>query len=217
MKLKRLMALSLSICTAATPVISFAADSPAGNSGATAAPAKADLSTPKGAALTFANALVSGDNAAIRACSVGSDTEYKTLESLSTMVSAMKKLSDAAVEKFGKDNVITKGSNTDIAAEIEKSTAKEEGDTATIVNKDKPDDKNPMKLKKVGSDWKVDLAQTLPKDGVDMLSKMAPAMAKVANEVTAEIKAGKFMKADEAKEALGTRMLAAMMQPPPQQ
>jgi hypothetical protein len=218
MKLKRLMALSLAVCTAAAPTFAFAADSPAGATGATPAPTKADLTTPKGAALSFGNALLAGDNAGLRATSLGSDNDYKILESLGTMVSAMKKLSDAAAEKFGKDNVISKsGKDMDIAAELEKSEVKVDGDSATIINKDKPDDKNPMKLKKVGSDWKVDLA-SLPKEGMDQLTKMAPAMAKVAAEVTKEIKDGKYAKAEDANTALGQKMFAAMMQaPPPQQ
>ena len=68
--------------------------------------AKADQSTPKGAALDFGNALLAGDSKGIKATSVGSDADYKVVDALGTMVSAMKKLSDAAAEKFGKDNPI---------------------------------------------------------------------------------------------------------------
>lgn len=214
MKLKRLVALSVGLCVAAAPAMTFA-DNPAPAGSSTTA--KADLTTPKGAALAFGNALVSGDNAGLRASSTGTEGDYKICESLGTMVSAMKKLSDAAAAKFGKDNVISKsGKDMDIAAELEKSEVKQDGDSATIINKDKPDDKNPMKLKKVGSDWKVDLA-SLPKEGMDQIVKMAPAMAKAASEVTAEIAAGKYQKAEDAQQQLGQKMLAAMMQSAPPQ
>jgi hypothetical protein len=200
MKLQRLSFLVVALCA----TVSMAAD-------------KADLSSPKSAALAFGNALVTGDSAALRASAVGTDADYKIVDSLGTMVSAMKKLSDAASAKFGKDNAITKSSkDMDIAAELEKSEVKVDGDTATIINKDKPDDKNPMKLKKTGADWKVDLS-SLPKDGMEQIVKMAPAMAKAAAEVTAEINSGKYQKAEDAQQALGQKMLAAMMQSAPPQ
>jgi hypothetical protein len=217
MKFKKVTFLAAALCTAIAPAITRADNpAPAGNN----ATAKADLTTPKGAALMFGNALLAGDNAGLRAASTGTEADYKVCESLGTMVSAMKKLSDAATAKFGKDNVISKSSkDMDIAAELEKSEVKQDGDSATIINKDKPDEKNPMKLKKVGSDWKVDLS-SLPKEGMDQLVKMAPAMAKAASEVTTEITSGKYQKAEDAQQALGQKMLAAMMQtapqPPPQ-
>lgn len=176
----------------------------------------ADQSSPKSAALAFGTALVAGDNKAVREVSKGTDAEFKTVDALGTMVGAMKKLSDVAGEKFGKDNAISKGAkDMDVKAELEKSEVKEEGDNATIVNKEK-DDKNPMKLMKKDGKWFVDLS-SLPKQGMDQVVKMAPAMSKAAGEVAGEIKADKYKTAEEAQQALGTKMLAAMMQaaPPP--
>jgi hypothetical protein len=214
MKLKRLMALSLAICTAGTPVFVFA-DVPAAGSDAVANP-KADLTTPKGAALAFGNSLLSGDVAAMRASSTGSDADYKMMETLQTMISAMKRLTEAAAIKYGKDNPISKSAGEfNIAAELEKSDAKVEGDSATIVNKDKPDEKNPMKLKKVNGEWKVDLT-SLPKDNVSDLLKIAPVMTGIANEVTKDINAGKYAKAEDAHQALGQKMVAAMTGGPQQ-
>jgi len=181
---------------------------------AMAGSASADQSTPKGAALAFGNALLAGDSKGLKATAVGSDGDFKVVDALGTMVSAMKKLSDAASEKFGKDNPISAGAkDMDIAAELEKSEVKEEGDTATIINKEK-DDKNPMKLVKKDGKWFVDLA-SLPKDGMEQVVKMAPAMAKAATEVTAEIKKGTYKDAMEAQQALGTKMVAAMMESAP--
>ena len=174
----------------------------------------ADQSTPKKAAESFGTALVAGDNKAVREVSQGTDAEYKTVDALGTMVGAMKKLSDAASAKYGKDNAISKGAkDMDIAAELEKSEVKEDGDKATITNKEK-DEKNPMKLVKKDGKWFVDLS-SLPKEGMDQVVKMAPAMSKAATEVAGEIKADKYKTAEEAQQALGTKMLAAMMQAPP--
>jgi hypothetical protein len=174
-----------------------------------------DLSTPKSAAIAFGTALLADDSAGLHATATGSESDFKTVGALGTMVSAMKKLSDTASEKFGKDNVITKGTkDMDIAAELEKAEVKVEGDTATIINKEKADDKNPLKLAKKDGKWMVDLG-SLPKEGMDQMVKLAPAMAKAANEVATEIKGDKYKTAEDAQQAMGTKMVAAMMQAAP--
>jgi hypothetical protein len=176
----------------------------------------ADQSTPKGAALDFGNALLAGDSKALRATSLGTEDEYKIVDALGSMVGGMKKLSDAAAAKWGKENPITAGAkDMDMAAELNKPTVevKEEGDTATIINKEKQE-KDPMKLVKKDGKWFVDL-KSLPKDGMDQVVKMAPAMAKAAAEVAADIKADKFKDAMEAQQAFGTKMIAAMMEAAP--
>jgi hypothetical protein len=181
------------------------------------ADSKPDLSSPKSAAMAFGTALLAGDSAGIKATSMGTDNDFKVVDAMGQMVGAMKKLSDAAVAKWGKDNALSKGSMApDIQKELEESEVKIDGDSATIIKKDKSDAKSPMKLKKVDGNWKVDLG-SLPKEGMDQLVKMAPAMAKAAAEVSAEIAADKYKTADEAQQALGAKMLAAMMQaaPPP--
>lgn len=177
--------------------------------------ARADQSTPKGAALMFGNALLAGDSKGVKASAVGSDEDFKVVDALGMMVSSMKKLSDAAAEKFGKDNPISASAkDMDIAAELDKSEVKEEGDKATIINKTK-EEKNPMKLVKKDGKWFVDLA-SLPKSEMEQVVKMAPAIAKAASEVTTDIKAGKFKDAMEAQQALGAKMIAAMMEANPQ-
>ena len=196
------------------PVAPLHADAP---KAADAAVAKsADLSNPKSAAMAFGNALIAGDAAGLRAATVGTDADYKIIDAVGKMVGSMKRLSDAASEKYGKDNEITKGAqDTNIAEKLDKADVKVEGDTATIIDKEKADDKNPLKLVKKGSDWKVDLG-SIPKDGMDQLVKMAPAMAKAADEVTQEIKDGKHKTAKEAQEAIPQKMMAALMQAAPQ-
>jgi hypothetical protein len=179
------------------------------------ASAKADQSTPKGAALMFGNALMAGDGKALRAVSTGTEEEYKIVEALGSMVSSMKKLSDAAAEKFGKDNPLSANTkDMDVAGDLEKSEVKEEGDNATIINKEK-NEKDPMKLVKKDGKWSVDLKASMPKENLGEVVKMAPAMSKAATEITAEIKAGKFKDAMEAQQAFGTKMIAAMMEAAP--
>jgi hypothetical protein len=202
---RRLSVLLVSLCASAVTAMPAAA--------ADKAP---DLSNPKSAAMAFGTALVGGDAAGLRAATVGSEADYKIVDALGKMVGAMKRLSDAAADKYGKDNEITKGTqDTDVAAKLEKADVKVEGDTATIIDKEKADDKNPLKLVKKDGQWKVDLG-SIPKDGMDQLVKMAPAMAKAADEVTKEIKDGKHKTAKDAQDAIPQKMMAALMQPGPQ-
>lgn len=197
-KFKRMSAVLVAVCTMAAGSVRAA-----------------DQASPKAAALAFGNALLAGDDKGVREASTGSEADYKTVGALGTMVSAMKKMSDAAAAKFGKDNAISKNAkDMDVAAELEKSEVKEEGDKATITNKTK-DEKNPMKLVKKDGKWFVDLA-SLPKDGMDMVVKMSGPMSKAATEVAGEIKADKYKTADEAMQAMNMKMLAAMTQSAPQ-
>lgn len=216
MNLKRISFVAATLCASVVLADTKAPDA-ADPKSAPVAAAKVDLTNPKSAALAFGNALVAGDAAGLKATAIGSEGDFKTVDALGQMVSAMKKMSDAAIEKWGKDNELSKGAgaqSTDVAAELEKSEVKVDGDTATIVKKDQPEDKNPMKLVKKDGAWKVDLA-SLPKEGMDQLVKMAPAMSKVAAEVATEIKAGKYKDAKEAQQAMPQKMLAEMMKAGP--
>lgn len=177
----------------------------------------ADQSTPKGAALDFGNAIQSGDSKALRAVTIGTEDEYKAFDAIGMVVGAMKKVSDAAAEKFGKDNPISASAskNADIAAELNKPEVeiKEDGDKATITNKAN-DSKNPMTLVKKDGKWFVEL-KSLPRGDMDQVVKVAPVMSKIATEIAADIKAGKFKDAMEAQLAMQTKMIAAMMEAAP--
>jgi hypothetical protein len=192
--MQRLSFLLVALCASAA----FAADKP-------------DLSSPKSAAMAFGTALVAGDSAGVKAATVGTEEEYKMVDAISMMVSSMKKLNDAADAKFGKDNGISQpNAGMDITKEIETSEIKVDGDVATVDKKDKNDKNPPMKLKKIDGNWKVDLS-SLPKENMDQMMKVIPSISKAFTELATEITAGKYKTAMEAKDAMGQKMLAAMM------
>ena len=78
------------------------------------------------------------------------------------------------------------------------------------MKKDTNDKSPPMKLKKVDGNWKVDLS-SLPKENMDQMMKVIPSISKAFTELATEITAGKYKTAMEAKDAMGQKMLAAMM------
>jgi hypothetical protein len=95
---------------------------------------------------------------------------------------------------------------TDLDKKVDASDVKETGDTATLTPKDSKG--MPMKLKKIGSDWKVDaseLSSDLPPGGTTMIDSMS----KAAGETADDINAGKYKSADEAKKGFGMKMMGA--------
>jgi hypothetical protein len=178
-----------------------------GGSGSTAK--GPDLSNPKSAAVSFAKAIQSNDMAAAKAASTGTDEQYKMVEAMGQMMSGFKNYESAAVAKFG-DAGKSDQSPPDIVADTEGSDVKTEGDTATVINPKKPDDKDPMKLVKKDGKWKVDLASMPIDEQAKTMAASASKMKKALDDTAEEIKAGKYPTAQEAQKALGMKMQAAM-------
>ena len=73
-----------------------------------------------------------------------------------------------------------------------------------MVDKDKPNDKNPMTLKKEGGNWKVDL-NSMPPEFIEM-GKSAKKSADAIDEVTKGVGAGKYAMPLDAMMALQKAM-----------
>jgi hypothetical protein len=170
---------------------------------------KSDLSTPKGAAKTFASALERGDAETAKNACTGADP--KVIESMAHMMPNMKKLREAAKSKFGDQGTSILGGSedmSDLAKKVDDSDVKEQGDTATLTPKNTSG--MPMKLKKVGSDWKVDASELSGAMG-GAGTGMIDGMSKAASETADEINAGKYKTADEAKQAFGVKAMGGAM------
>ena len=172
---------------------------------------KPDLSSPRKAATSFANALESGDADALKATSLGSEEDYKLMDSLSGIMKSGKKLQDAASEKFGVDEgkKVAAGGPNDMHKEIDQSEEKIDGEAASLTKKGE-DAKNALKLKKVKEGWKVDLTQIPDKQQMAQALPMMKAMGKAMDEIAADIKSGKYKSADEAKNGLQQKMFAVL-------
>jgi len=174
--------------------------------------AAADLSTPKSAAQSFAKAVTSADNAGIRATTTGTEEQYKMVEAMAGMFKSMSDLKAAAASKYGPENSISKDKDMDLAKDIDEAEFKTEGDVATMIKKNNPDDKDPLKLKKIDGNWKVDLGSMSASESAQ-ITKMAPAMKKAFDELRSEIEAGKHATADAAQAEMGKKMATAMGMP----
>lgn len=169
-----------------------------------APPAKAgaDLSTPKKAALVFTKAIESGDMDAVKASSVGTDDDYATLKSLSSMVGSMKRMQAALVKKFGDDAKQIPDMSATMSSQMETAEEKIDGDSATLVVKNKPDDKHPPTLKKTGDDWKMDLKSMSSDPDFAKLKDTAVKAVPLIDEYTKDVESGKYATFAEAAQGL---------------
>jgi hypothetical protein len=168
--------------------------------------AEADTSSPKKAAMVFAKAVEAGDMATVKAVSMGTDSEYALLKSVSDLSISMKKLETATVKKFGPEGKLPKEMAMDMAGDFENSEEKIDGDNATLIVKSKPDDKFPPTLKKDATGWKVDLTNLDKDPQAAETAKMLPLMIKSLDTVTAGVESGKYKTVGEAFADLGAMM-----------
>ena len=211
--------LALSLCLAVLTPPARGADSVAPE-----APLADDLAAAadaKSAALAFAKAVMTDTDdvvaakqkdkekakqAAIAESSVGTADQLAQAQALASVFPATKHFRQACDARFGPDNDISKGMAAvpDLLTEIQSADIRIEGDSATVVDKDKPDAKEPMKLKKVDGKWKVDLSSM----GADVgeQARKCPAIVRVLKEATADVIASRYKTAVEAAEAMAPKM-----------
>lgn len=160
--------------------------------------------TPREVVTKFAKAFETGDVEGVKAVSISNPQMDKALPIFLPVLAAMKKLQDAAAEKFGAESKTVMGSMDkigDFSKNIAEGEIKENGETATLTVKDA---KEPLILKRVNDNWKVDLASLKMNVTDEEIARQTPimqAMAKAALESADEIKAGKYKTAKEAKDA----------------
>jgi hypothetical protein len=211
------------VCTIATLSAPFSgralADEPKPASGVSAeqpAEVKKDLSTPKAAVKTFVQALANGNVEMAKAAAITDEQQANMLELMTTMTGSMKKLTDAAVAKFGEAGETISGQKMKMGEnlkQIDESEVKIEGDVATIMPKDQ---KQPVKLKKQDGQWKVDMASMPNVERLAEAKPMITAMVNAANATATEINADKYKNVEEARTAFRAKMMAAVMATMPQ-
>jgi hypothetical protein len=177
---------------------------------------KPDLSSPKAAAKTFGDALIVGDVARAKAVSVGNERQGTILEAMVNLVGGMKKLEDAMIAKYGREafksgnSPVSSDAMQDALKRLGEGEVKVSGDTAVITPKKKqgadPGHNEPWTLKKVGSEWKVDLGsitKALEESGTaDEQVEGMKAFRTMVQGMTTEVAAGKYKTLGEANEAV---------------
>ena len=174
--------------------------------------------SPKGAASAFFKAMETGDTKTAKSLAIGSDKQLAMLDMLVPVISGFKQLENSAVKKWGEDgrkalSQNQSGSGMDFDKELRAATEQVDGDNATITSSRTEQRKEPMKLKKVGGQWKVDMS-SLPSDNLDnpQTAKVMKIMSDAAKETASEIDQGKHASADAAKKSMTQKMMPAIMQ-----
>jgi hypothetical protein len=191
---------------------------------------KFDPASPKGAVSAFFKAMEKGDATEAKGMATGSQKQLGILDTLVPVMSGFKQLENAALKKWGEAGrkTLTEGQGGSGAAlnmdeELKSAKVEESGDVATITpgeqSKSAGKDKTPMKLKKIDGKWKVDLA-SIPTEGLEdpNATRILKAMGEIAKTTATEVDAGKYATAEDAKKAMGEKMLPLLlggMQPQP--
>jgi len=128
------------------------------------------------------------------------------VKGLSDMIQAFKRLDAASTKKFGDEGKLPKEMSIDLAGDFTNSEEKINGDTATLVLKNKPDDQFPPTLKKDGDNWKLDLTNMDKDPAAAAMAPMLPVMVKGLNTVAKNIDDGKYKNVGEAMADLQAQM-----------
>jgi hypothetical protein len=172
---------------------------------------KVDLSSPKAAMKTFMVGLMHGKADNAKKAAIASEDENKFIDQMAGAMGSFKKLEDAAKEKFGEEGAKLSQMGGPGEKQIEMMDSAEEqidGDSATVTSPGP--DKSKLPLKKVGEEWKVDVANMPNMQQMKMVMPMFEKMQKLADDFAADIKAGKFATVTDAQTEFQTRMMNSL-------
>lgn len=171
-----------------------------------------NIVSPRAAARTFVQAMVSGDEQAMRNISEGDETSAQVLAAQARQNAAYERLSAAAKSRFGDPSQVLAGRRADdhYASRLARIDSEQEvisGNTATV-----GEGPNTIYLQRAGDSWKVDRSRLVPPslDGAAEHIKLIDAIRAADERVTAAIVAGKYPTAADARAALLKQMNAAI-------
>ena len=187
---------------------------------ASAAAVAVDTTTPKGALKSLAVAMDAGNAPAIRSLLLTTNaSEEKMVGAMADVAANIAAMNKAITTRFGQEQAkqALGGDPAEMLKQsmltIDAATEKVDGDTAIVST---PSQES-MTLKKVGSGWKIsvaDLSRGSTPAAVDERVAALSAQMKAMQEVTAGVAAGKYATANDAVAAIRTR-LGGPAQPPP--
>lgn len=172
-----------------------------------------DLSNPKAAAVTFARSLENGDLKRAKAATIASGMELDLVESMAHAASNLRKLYDAAEEKFGASAAqdLLARSGMSASEGIAAGQVVMEGDYATVMPRNAI---SPVPLKRIRGLWKVDIGALIKGQDMSLAIPTLRALGTAADRVSGEVSAGKYASVEEVKAAMGTGILSSMGQVP---
>jgi hypothetical protein len=207
--------------TAATPASAPAASAPASSAPASSAPASsapaADAATPRGALKAFTLALDAGDRARILTLlQTNTDAEKKLAGATADLAEATATLRRAALKTFGaklgRPLGVDRTATEDAIKRIDAAEETIDGDHAAV--REPQTEGPPLTLVKKQSEWRVPVSELIkdvdPADIDRNLSDVAT-QTRLLRELAAEVEAGKYKTAVEARQVLDKRVMQSAM------
>jgi hypothetical protein len=177
----------------------------------------ADPSTPKGALKALAKALDAGDRAAVlELLAANSEQERRVAAATADLAEATVGLRRVATRAFGEKASrplgVDPGATPEALARIDAATVDLKGDRATL--RTPQQEGPPIVLARQGNTWRVPVSE-LSKDveaaDVERNLKDVAEQTRLMRELTAEVAAGKYKTAADARQALDQRILHSAM------
>lgn len=162
---------------------------------------------------SLAKALSDGDAATAKKYVADVQNSGRVVELFASVSKAAKDLQEAAVAKFGEEGKTILGGDigtTAFTSNLDQAEIAIDGDTATVTPTGKT--QHPTQMKKEDGVWKLDFSK-MP--NVAAVARPSSPLAKsipVIQELTSEIKDGKYASAQDAKTAYYQKLVAAMNQ-----
>ena len=170
----------------------------------TTKPRSSDTADVIAAAQTFVLALGDPDTSSLKKQFAGTDEDFKLVELLHKVFQSANSLEAAATERWpdemAKVPEMQRMHPKVLAARLKEDQLALNGDDATL--------RGGLRLHKTDGQWRVVDMVTSPKEKEMQLASLAPTIT-IADEVTAEIKQGKYNSFREAQNAIQERMKAA--------
>jgi len=167
-----------------------------------------DYSTPKNAVKSFYFSVVRGDGASARQ-NVVEPAQVPVVDEARNLIIEVRSFRRAAIERFGEEKGDDVSGGLPTLKDIEEANEKIDGDTALLATKN---GKASLKLRKIGSHWKIDLLSVLPlRTDAQTAQRIFAKAAIAARELAAQIRAGAFATPDDADQALKGRILTIIL------
>jgi hypothetical protein len=178
----------------------------------------ADASTPKAALRSFAIATRTGNRESLRASfHAATPTEERLADLTAEVAAAVVRLRDAAVAKFGDAGAKQfNGNIPDDAhlARIDSASEQVNDDTATVLVQGADGKLQSMYLVRIDGKWKISVSRAVAGTRPDKLETQLSTLtltSKILDEVTAEIARGDYRSADDATDALKSKITRAYL------
>ena len=167
-----------------------------------------DYSTPKNAVKSFYVSVVRGDGTTARQ-NVVEDAQVAVVDQARELIVGVRAFRKAAIERFGDEKGDDVSGGLPTLDDIEQAREEINGDSAILATKN---GKASLRLRKIGSNWKVDLLSVLPfKTDAKTAQRIFSKAAQAAHDLTQQIKAGAFLTPEDADQALKGKIIAIIL------